>query len=140
MQKIVMKDDVFLAMNGAVRNLDEIIQRLLLGTGLRSIDLFILRSLAKSDGMHASELAKSVGREATSFTSNLDALQKLGYIERRADKADRRAVRIYLTQEGREIQPRVEDAYGELKVMLNRIIGPEGMRDLLNTLMQIQKL
>ena len=56
--------------------------------------------LYDEDGQHASELARAVGRAATSFTPNLDKLQDKALIERRPDPGDRRAVRIYLTDAG----------------------------------------
>jgi DNA-binding MarR family transcriptional regulator len=65
------------------------------------ISLYILRSLGFRDGQYASELARTVGRAATSFTPNLDKLESAGLVERRPDAGDRRAVRIHLTAAGR---------------------------------------
>src|SRR6185369_13299569 len=79
--------------------------------GLTVIEWYILRALYDQDGQHASELARAVGRAATSFTPILDKLQdrkdKKGLIERRPDPADRRAVRIYLTDEAHKIRDSV---------------------------------
>lgn len=64
------------------------------------IQIHILEALYEEDGQHASTLAKAVEREATSFTPILDKLEKRGLICRAADKNDRRAVFIFLTNEG----------------------------------------
>lgn len=94
----------------ALRNLDQIFGQVVQPLGLTVIEWYILRALYEQDGQHASELARAVGRAATSFTPNLDKLQNKGLIERRADPSDRRAVRIYLTEEGRTCKKAVHDA------------------------------
>lgn len=82
----------------ALRNMDQVFRRAVRPLNLTVIEWYILRALYEEDGRHASELARSVGRAATSFTPNLDKLQDKGYIERRPDPGDRRAVRIFLTE------------------------------------------
>ena len=82
----------------ALRNMDQLYRQSMQSLGLSVIELYILRALYERDGQHASELARAVGRAATSFTPNLDKLQQKNLIERRPDPGDRRAVRIYLTQ------------------------------------------
>lgn len=84
----------------ALRNLDQIYRRAVRPLGLTVIEWYILRALYEQDGQHASELARAVGRAATSFTPNIDKLEKKNLIERRPDPGDRRAVRIYLTKHG----------------------------------------
>ncbi len=81
----------------ALRNMDQLFRHSMQSMGLSVIELYILRALYERDGQHASELARAVGRAATSFTPNLDKLQSKNLIERRPDPGDRRAVRIYLT-------------------------------------------
>jgi len=86
----------------ALRNMDQMFGRVVQPLGLTIIEWYILRALYERDGQHASELARAVGRAATSFTPNLDKLQEKGLIERRPDPSDRRAVHIYLTQAAEE--------------------------------------
>jgi DNA-binding MarR family transcriptional regulator len=59
----------------ALRNVDQIFRQEIKPEGLTVIEWYILRALYDSDGRHASELARAVGRAATSFTPNLDKLQ-----------------------------------------------------------------
>lgn len=84
----------------ALRNVDQVFRNVAEPFKLTVIEWYILRALYEQDGQHASELAKAVGRAATSFTPNLDKLQQKGLVERRPDPSDRRAVRIYLTSAG----------------------------------------
>lgn len=94
----------------ALRNVDQLFRQMIRPVGLTVIEWYILRALYDQDGQHASELARAVGRAATSFTPNLDKLQSKGFIERRPDKTDRRAVRIYLTEEAQQYKGEVEDS------------------------------
>ena len=71
----------------ALRSVDQVFRQAIRPLDLTVIEWYILRSLFQEDGQHASELARAVGRAATSFTPNLDKLQKKGYIERRPDKS-----------------------------------------------------
>ncbi|MEL6151452.1 MAG: MarR family transcriptional regulator, partial [Chloroflexota bacterium] len=93
---------VWCNMDIALRNVDQLFNRAVQPLRISVIEWYILRALYEQDGQHASELARSVGRAATSFTPNLDKLQDKGLIERRPDPSDRRAVRIFLTDEAIE--------------------------------------
>lgn len=91
----------------ALRNMDQLYRQSVQSLGLSVIELYILRALYERDGQHASELARAVGRAATSFTPNLDKLQNKNLIERKPDAGDRRAVRIFLTQTAIECRDQV---------------------------------
>jgi len=110
----------------ALRSVDQVFRQMLRPSNLTVIEWYILRSLYERDGQHASELARAVGRAATSFTPNLDKLQDKGFIERRPDKADRRADRIYLTesaeahredvlQSAREIDEQIASQFSDME-------------------------
>lgn len=92
----------------ALRNVDQVFRRHVRPLNLTVIEWYVLRALYEEDGQHASELARAVGRAATSFTPNLDKLQdEKGLIERRPDPSDRRAVRIFLTDKGNKMRDEV---------------------------------
>jgi DNA-binding MarR family transcriptional regulator len=94
----------------ALRNLDQLFGRVVQPLGLTIIEWYILRALYERDGQHASELARAVGRAATSFTPNLDKLQDKGLLERRPDPGDRRAVRIFLTDNAEAVRDVILDS------------------------------
>jgi DNA-binding MarR family transcriptional regulator len=98
----------------ALRNLDQMFGRLIQPLGLTVIEWYILRALYEQDGQHASELARAVGRAATSFTPILDKLQQKDLVERRPDPTDRRAVRIYLTQKGQGQRKAVQNSADQI--------------------------
>ena len=109
----------------ALRNVDQMFNRAVQSLGLSVIEWYILRALYDSDGQHASELARSVGRAATSFTPNLDKLQKKNLIERRPDPSDRRAVRIFLTDEAIEQRDDIIGNAEELDRQIKELFEPE---------------
>lgn len=101
-QDLLFDGSVWCNLDVALRSVDHYFRRHIHPDDLSVIEWYILRSLYEQDGQHASKLAQGVGRAATSFTPNLDKLQEKGYIERRPDPVDRRAVRIYLTRKGED--------------------------------------
>lgn len=95
--QLLFEGSVWCNLDVALRQMDQFFRQWIKPGDLTVIEWYILRALYENDGQHASELARAVGRAATSFTPNLDKLQTKGYVERRPDKLDRRAVRIFLT-------------------------------------------
>lgn len=111
----------------ALRNIDQVFRRAIRPVGLTVIEWYILRALYEQDGQHASELARAVGRAATSFTPNLDKLEEKRYIERRPDPGDRRAVRIYLTSKSEACRDEVLASAVEIDNQIERIFTPDEM-------------
>lgn len=64
----------------------------------------ILAVLWKNDGCSQQVLAEATYRDKPSITRLIDNLEKEGYVERKADKNDRRLNLIFLTQKGRNIE------------------------------------
>ncbi len=91
----------------ALRSVDEIYKQETQEIGLAVIEWYLLRVLYDQDGQMANQLAKAVGRAATSFTPILDQIERKGLIERRTHPTDRRSVKIYLTAKGKALQPQV---------------------------------
>ena len=85
-------------------------------SGLSIVAVHILNELYQSDGQKASELARKVGRPATSFTPILDLLENEKYIKRSPHKTDRRAVIISLTKQGKALETVIENAIGNAEV------------------------
>lgn len=125
----------------ALRNLDQVFgqvaQPLIQPHGLTVIEWYILRALYEQDGQHASELARAVGRAATSFTPNLDKLQDKDLIKRCADPSDRRAVRIFLTEEGKKHKRTVLSSAREIDARIASVFSEsefQAFQSILNTL------
>lgn len=124
----------------ALRNLDQLFGRVVQPQGLTIIEWYILRALYERNGQHASELARAVGRAATSFTPNLDKLQQKGLIERRPDPTDRRAVHIYLTDQAEKHRDDVVNSASRVDAYLRDLFSPEEFDTFLNLLSILQSL
>lgn len=123
--KLRFDGSVWCNLDIALRSLDQLYRRSISSIGLTVIEWYILRALYVQDGQHASQLAKAVGRAATSFTPNLDKLEKKGFIERRADPSDRRAIRIFLTELAEERREAVLEAVDVIQQEIGEIISEE---------------
>lgn len=124
----------------ALRNLDQVFAQVVSPLGLTVIEWYILRALYDHDGQHASELARAVGRAATSFTPNLDKLQNKGLIERRADPSDRRAMRIYLTDAAQKLRGAVQESAAEVDGRIAALFAPDEFSAFESVLAALQNL
>ncbi len=72
---------------------------------LASDEMHVLIELYQSDKQKATALAKSTGREATSFTPLIDRLEKENLIVREPHPTDRRAILVCLTAAAYNLKP-----------------------------------
>jgi DNA-binding MarR family transcriptional regulator len=122
----------------ALRNVDQIFRRAVRPLNITVIEWYILRALYEQDGQHASELARAVGRAATSFTPNLDKLEENGLIERRPDSSDRRAVRIYLTEKAQGQRETVQQIAAEIDRQVSGMFSEYDYEKFLDILSALQ--
>ena len=73
------------------------------GLKLSLAGLGVLRILMGEDGLKASEVADRAWSSPGTLTSVVNTLARDGFVERRANDADRRVVRLYITDEGRAV-------------------------------------
>lgn len=124
----------------ALRNLDQVYGQIIEPLGLTVIEWYILRSLYEQDGQHASELARAVGRAATSFTPILDKLQNKDMIERRPDASDRRAVRIYLTSKGNSQREQIMASADQVDTRIRKSVSAGDFKGFQSVLANLQSM
>jgi DNA-binding MarR family transcriptional regulator len=73
------------------------------GLKLSLAGLGVLRILMSEDGLKASEVADRAWSSPGTLTSVVNTLVRDGFVRRKADEADRRVVRLYITDEGRGV-------------------------------------
>jgi DNA-binding MarR family transcriptional regulator len=73
------------------------------GLKLSLAGLGVLRILMSEDGLKASEVADRAWSSPGTLTSVVNTLVRDGFVERKADEADRRVVRLYITGQGRAV-------------------------------------
>jgi MarR family transcriptional regulator, organic hydroperoxide resistance regulator len=65
--------------------------------------LGVLRVLMDEDGLKSSEVADRAWSSPGTVTAVVNTLARDGFVERKPDEADRRIVRLYLTDQGRAV-------------------------------------
>jgi MarR family transcriptional regulator, organic hydroperoxide resistance regulator len=63
----------------------------------------VLRVLLGADGLKSSEVADRGWSSPGTVTAVVNTLVRDGFVERRPDGADRRVVRLYITEQGRAV-------------------------------------
>lgn len=96
--------------------------------------LFLART---SQPMYQKDLAHALLVDSSSVVRVLDALQKNGYIERREGQIDRRAKKVLLTGQGRDIVAQLEQVATQVR---EEALGDVSARDLATTLRVMEKI
>jgi DNA-binding MarR family transcriptional regulator len=73
------------------------------GLRISPAGLGVLRVLLAGDGLKSSDVAARGWSSPGTLTSVVNTLVREGYVERRRDPGDRRVVRLYVTDKGRQI-------------------------------------
>jgi len=86
---------------------------------IRPAYLGSLMSLWREDGLKMIDLGRQAGLEPSTMTGLLDRMERDGLVERRADPADRRVLKIFLTEKGLKAR---DAAVAVVDSTLNRVL------------------
>src|SRR5919198_5887229 len=89
-------------MDVATRKITKFYNRRLRRFGITYNHLFLLTCLWEQDGVNVRDLAKQLLLDSSSLTGHLDRLEKRDLVLRQDDPDDRRGVRVFLTEKGRQ--------------------------------------
>ncbi len=104
--------------------------------GITTSIAFILLNISTSEGTPATKIAPQMGLESRSLTRALKNLEERGFIYKEKDAFDKRSVRIFLTEKGKEKKGKsIETVKAFNQFVLDRI--PE---EKLNTFIQVSRL
>src|SRR5215472_4457110 len=92
------------ALGAAARKLAKFYTQALVGHALTPSQLFLLRQLWFEDGLPSRDLGVRAQLDATSTTWLVDQLERAGLVQRKRNDPDRRIVRVWLTEAGRQVQ------------------------------------
>ena len=93
-----------------------------------------LKRLHFSEGLRQNELADYLEMEPVAVGRVIDRLQKAGFVERRADPADRRAWRLHLTKRAHAVVDDMEQISSELFRQAQRGISAADMKTMTEVL------
>jgi MarR family transcriptional regulator, transcriptional regulator for hemolysin len=103
--------------------------------GLTDVQFRVLRRLWHGDGILIGELGKELSLDPPTLTGLVDRLEAKGLVSRRRDPDDRRAVQVYLTDQGHSLHTVVEDVRRRVEAKATKNISAEDVR-LLHSLLE----
>jgi DNA-binding MarR family transcriptional regulator len=92
------------------------------------------------EGTAVSQIASLMGVKATSLSRTLKSMEELGLVYRQADEQDKRSVKIFLTDFGREKKEVAKDVVRKFNEYLNAHISEDDRLHLTAVLERINKL
>lgn len=99
------------------------------GAGLRVPEWRVLACLADEDGAMVTRLARLALMEQSRLTRIIDQMADRGLVSRRSDPEDRRRVRVFLSDDGRDLALRlIEDAREHEMRLLDALGGEDAER------------
>ncbi|MBF6170927.1 MarR family winged helix-turn-helix transcriptional regulator [Nocardia blacklockiae] len=109
------------------------VEAVFLAHGLHRGEFDVLAALRRSGEpceLNPSVLADTMMLSRAGMTGRLDRLESAGLVRRVADAADRRAVRVALTEAGRALVDEVVTAHTENETRLLSVLSAKDRRDL----------
>ena len=88
----------------------------------------VFEHLVHRDGLRAVDIASMAGMSPQSVMELVDDLERLGYVERRQDPADRRAKHIFLTRKGRKAVAASGEVVRQIEKELRAALGADYLR------------
>ena len=98
----------------------------------------MLMTLARLDGPSQSEVAESLEVERITLCRMVDRLAEAGLVERRADPADRRVWRLYLTEKAWPLVEQLSGIAAELERDMLAVLEPNERKTLADLLIRVQ--
>lgn len=83
--------------------------------GVTPVQMMVLYTLYKGDGISISELGKKSYLDNSTLTGVIDRMETLGLVVRADVPGDRRAYNVVLTSKGRELQPGINRVTEKVK-------------------------
>ncbi len=94
-------------MRSAMKKIDRYLSFQLEEYGISVPQSFILFALLEEDGSTLKEIGTKAQIDSSSMTVLVDKLENEGFLERKLDSQDRRAIRVFLTPKGRDLAEKV---------------------------------
>lgn len=99
----------------------------------------ILASLWQNDGQSPSQIACSLNLDSSTITGLLDRMENKQLLQRQPDAQDRRALRVFLTETGKELRVPLEKVVEEANVYVLEHLGSEEQDELKKLLVKVGK-
>ena len=96
--------------------------------GVTSAQALVMMVLSEKDGITSRDLGEKVEFDSATLTGLIDRLAKAGMIERQSNPDDRRAILVYLTDNGRKTARQLQSMVaGDNQAFLSDLTKEEGL-------------
>ena len=96
------------------------------------------KMLNRFEGLRQNELAEQLDMEPIAVGRVIDRLQAAGFVERRTDPRDRRAWRLYITEQARAVIDDMEDVAREVRRDATLGISVQDMLQMMDVMNRIK--
>ena len=93
--------------------------------------------LYQYDGISQEELSNRLIIDKGTTARAVSKLEAAGYVQRRSDPDDRRLNRVYLTQQGRDVRPKLYETLGKWSEVMLKDLSQDEQEFLLHTLHKV---
>jgi DNA-binding MarR family transcriptional regulator len=116
-------------MRAAMKKIDKNLGQMLEQYGISIPQSFILKTLMEENGITLKEIGNRTLIDSSSMTVLIDKLEKDDLVERKLDAQDRRAIRIYITEKGRNLASEVIAIAADFNIRLRQLISNENQQE-----------
>lgn len=95
------------------------------GTGITPAEYLVLRAVYYQEGLQQCEIANMVGKDKSAICRCVSGLESKGLV--RCEAISHKCLRVYLTEKGAELQPRVMEVANERHKALSGMISKEDL-------------
>lgn len=124
-------------LNKAMRKVSRAYEAHLAPLGITPAQFYVLSSLFETDQVKFKVLAGKLSMEGPTLTGILDRLERMNFIERRADPEDRRSLLIFLTEHAQEKRDVIATLVDTLDSELRKQFEPEDFKTFMEILNQM---
>lgn len=124
-KEMLFKDCVCFLVGRVSRRLNRITKESIASYGLTTSQFFLLIALYEENGILISKLAEKVALDKATLTGIIDRLERDGFVERRDDPKDRRAIRVYLTPKAEALRDELLEIYHRNNSRFLSVLSPE---------------
>jgi MarR family transcriptional regulator for hemolysin len=107
--------------------------------GLSQAQWRALAHLARDEGLNQSALAERLEIQPITLTRLIDRMEAAGWVERRPDPTDRRAVRLFLTAQAQPVLAEMQRAAAGMLDEALRGLSVDARQNLVDTLCKIKR-
>lgn len=113
------------------------ISKALAKEGIGSGQLMFLMQLYINDGLIQEDISSSLNIDKATTARALKKLEEENFIIRTVDERDKRALRVYLTDKGRNARPKIYEVFGEWERLMTESLSEEDKDNLIKLLRKI---